>query len=158
VTTAAVLRDAGPVVAPQSPGSDALVAAEVVDVLGSEGLVPLEVAVPSFDMPSSASWADRLLGFCRLPGFCRFAGGPLVAGPKLGGGKCGKGEGSGADTASIGAGGTRRTATRQGGAPVLAWGFGRARGGGLGSVVIASASSRTRLPLDGPRLAREGSR
>jgi hypothetical protein len=88
----AALRDAGPVVALRAPGSDTPVAAEVVEVLGSEGRVLLEVVAPGFDVPV----ADF-----RRPG------------PKMGGADGSEGEGSTADTASGQAGGTRRRANER---------------------------------------------
>jgi hypothetical protein len=88
----AALRDAGPVVALRAPGSDTPVAAEVVEVLGSEGRVLREVVAPGFDAPGA---------------------GRLLADRKLGGADGSEGEGSTADTASGQAGGTRRRANER---------------------------------------------
>jgi hypothetical protein len=139
VTTAAVLRDAGPVVALRAPGSDAPVAAEVVEVLGSEGLVLPEVAAPGFDVPFHPPMADQVL-HCR-----RLGAGRRPADLKLGGADGSEGEGSTADTASGQAGGTRRTASDQErGALLLAYLKERARTGRLDPVVTVPALEGSR--------------
>jgi hypothetical protein len=139
VTTVAVLRDAGPSVALRAPGSDAPVAAEVVEVLGSEGLVLLEVAAPGFDVPFNSAMADRLLGFHR------FGAARLLADLKFGGGADAEGESSTAETASNRAGGTRRTAnTQERGALLLAYLEERARTGRLDPVVTVPALEGSR--------------
>jgi hypothetical protein len=137
VTTAAVLCDTGPVVALRSPGSDAPIAAEVVEVLGSEGLVLLEVAAPGFDVPINPSMADQVLRFRR------FGAARLLADLKFGGEDGGEGEGSTADTASAEAGGTRRTANERG-ALLLAYPKDRARTGRLDPVVTVPALEGSR--------------
>ncbi|HEY0533816.1 MAG TPA: hypothetical protein VGD29_19700 [Actinoplanes sp.] len=150
VTTAAVLRDAGPVVALRAPGSDAPVAAEVVEVLSSEGLVLLEVAAPGFDVPFNPTMADQVLRFRR------FEAGRLLADLKFGGERGREGESSAEDSASERAGGTRRTATgrtatgrtatdgRERGALLLAYLKERARTGRLDPVVTVPALEDSR--------------
>lgn len=137
VTLAAVLRDAGPVVALRAAGSDAPVTAEVVEVLGSEGLVLLEVAAPGFDVPVNPALADQLLRFRH------FGARRLLAGLKMAGENGAEGEGSTASVASDEAGGTRRT-TNERGALLLAYRQERARTGRLDPVVTAPALEGSR--------------
>lgn len=148
VTTAAVVHETGLAVSLRVPGDDgaerpgtgddgaagpgtgdtgvaAPVAAEVVEVLGSQGLALLEVAAPGFAVPlapAPAAAALRLpdgssLPATAIPGrlgcFRRFGAAHLRAeldGRKIGGGTGGGGEGSTARTASEQAGGAQRTA------------------------------------------------
>jgi hypothetical protein len=139
VTTAAVSRDAGPFVALRAPGSDAPVAAEVVEVLGSERRVLLEVAAPGFDVPFNPSVAGQ------VPRFRRLGAGRLPAEPKLGGVKGSEGESSTADTASEQAGGTRRTTNDQErGALLPAYLKERARTGRLDPVVTVPSLEGSR--------------
>lgn len=106
-------------------GVAAPVAAEVVEVLGSQGLALLEVAAPGFVVPlppAPGAAALRLpdgssLPATAIPGrlgcFRRFGAAHLRAeldGRKIGGGTGGGGEGSTARTASEQAGGAQRTA------------------------------------------------
>lgn len=150
VTTAAVLRDAGPVVALRSPGSDAPIAAEVVEVLGSDELALLEVA-PGFVVPASArpipaatlsfpagALADQLLRFRRFGAAYLRA---ELEGRKMGGAEADKGEGSRAETASERAGGTQRTTNSAGerGGLLLAYLRERARTGRLDPLVTVPA-------------------
>jgi hypothetical protein len=126
ITTADLARDAGPTApvsvravhgAEQSgtgeTGVAAPVAAEVVEVLGSEGLAlpevaaPPQLAVPAF--PSGPLLARSPL--CRHPGASRPGAG--LGGRKIGGGGGPIGEGSEARLESGRAGGTRRTANGQ---------------------------------------------
>jgi len=76
VTTAAAMRDAGPVAARRAPVPDAPIAAEVVEVLGSHGLALLKVAAPGFDVPVHARPAAQ------VPPVHRFAAALLRADPK----------------------------------------------------------------------------
>lgn len=106
-------------------GVAAPVAAEVVEVLGSQGLALLEVAAPGFVVPlppapgaaalrlpdGSTIPAPAVAG--RLGSFRRFGAAHLRAeldGRKISGGSGGGGEGSTARIASEQAGGARRTA------------------------------------------------
>lgn len=132
VTAAGVLRDAGPVVALRTPGSDALVTAEVVEVLGSEGLVLLEVAAPGFDVPFNPAMADQLLQFRH------FGAAQLLTELKFGGDLGAEGEGSTALDPMDEAGGTRRTANERG-ALLLAYLQERARTGRVDPVITVPA-------------------
>jgi hypothetical protein len=123
VTTTAALRDAGPVVGLRAPGSDAPVAAEVVEVLGSEERVLLEVAAPGFDVPFNPSTAGQLL---------RFRAGRLLADLKWGGGETREVSTMGVESA--GAGGTL----------LLAYLWERARTGRLDPVVTVPALEGSR--------------
>jgi hypothetical protein len=137
VTTAAVVRDAGPSVELRAPrsgagdsGADAPVAAEVVEVLGEDGLALLEVAAPGFlVLPRPAEPSTELTG-AGLP--ARAVGDELLrfrrlgaahlraeleglaphrlngAAEKLGGGKGGGGESSTLRIAQGQAGGGQR--------------------------------------------------
>jgi hypothetical protein len=153
ITTADLARDAGPTApvsvravdgAEQSgTGVAAPVAAEVVEVLGSEGLAlpevaaPPQLAVPAF--PSGPLLARSPL--CRHPGASRPGAG--LGGRKIGGGGGPIGEGSEARLESGRAGGTRRTANSQ-----TAYGAG----------VLPPAQSRWRLDPQVIAPAPEGSR
>jgi hypothetical protein len=131
-------------------GVAAPVAAEVVEVLGSDELALLEVA-PGFVVPAGArpipaaelsfpagTPADQLLRFRR------FGAAHLRAeleGRKMGGAQAREGEGSGAQTASERAGDTQRTTNSAGerGALLLAYLRERARTGRLDPLVTVPA-------------------
>jgi hypothetical protein len=175
ITTAAVVSDVGPGVSLSvrgllnGPGSlngpggkgaggsgigdtgvAAPVAAEVVEVLGSDELALLEVA-PGFVVPASAwpipaatlsfpagALADQLLRFRRFGAAYLRA---ELEGRKMGGAEADKGEGSRAETASERAGGTQRTTNSAGerGGLLLAYLRERARTGRLDPLVTVPA-------------------
>lgn len=161
ITTAELARDAGPTApvgvravdgAEQSgtgkTGVAAPVAAEVVEVLGSERLVLPEVAAPPQRavpaIPSGPLFARSPVR--RRSGASRPGAG--LGGRKIGGGDGPIGEGSAAGTESGRAGGTRRTANSQtaygAGALPPAQSRGRIHSGRLDPQVIAPALEGSR--------------